>query len=94
MVVPFGDFVDASSLRRDLNKLPIEDLLEVKLLRVSDIRLCCLIISWGDVVHQVVDNLVDLIGVDAHKAWWNLAYLRILQVAQILVLGISWLLCI
>ena len=70
-------------MRRYHIELPVEDLLKVELLRVSNILLGCLIVGRCDVVHQVVDNLVNLIGVDVHKAWWNLACLRILQILEV-----------
>lgn len=65
------------------SRLPLEDLLKVILLRIWEICLSCLVVGRGDVVHEVVDNLVDLIGVDVNQAWWNLASLRILQVLEV-----------
>ena len=63
-------------------KLPLEDCAEVVSLWISYISLRSLIISWSDVVHYVVDNLLNLVRVDVNQTWWNLT-LCVLEILEV-----------
>ena len=76
-------FVSGSRCAPYHNKLPVKNLTEVILLWVRKICLSSLIILWSDVVHKVIDNLVNLVGVDVNETWWNLTSLWVLKILQI-----------
>ena len=61
-------------------RLPVENLAEVVILGIVEVCLGSLVVLRSDVVHKVVDNLVNLVGVDIHQAWWYLASLGVLQI--------------
>ena len=63
--------------------LPVQNLVEVISLWISYILLSSLVVLLGDVVHDVVDHLLDLVRLDVYEAWWNLAGCWVLQILQV-----------